>query len=162
LGIARARNSQSRQAAMGAADERIGSLQVVVACAASTKAGLLPAQHRIREPCGHALRLEGSAQLHLVRYFGQPSFEADATRLGNGVVWEEGVQDARARCRNMPVAQRELRLGRSPTAPPPGGLADIPAAIPLVAVLAGGFASAAVGGGIIGALVAAGVAAGQP
>ena len=34
------------------------------------------------------------------------------------------------------------------------------AAIPLVAVLAGGFASAAVGGGIIGAVVADGVAAG--
>ena len=34
----------------------------------------------------------------------------------------------------------------------------MPAAIPLVAVLAGGFASAAVGGGIIGAVVAAGAA----
>ena len=37
----------------------------------------------------------------------------------------------------------------------------MPAAIPLVAVLAGGFASAAVGGGIIGAVVAAGMAEGQ-
>jgi len=37
----------------------------------------------------------------------------------------------------------------------------MPAAIPLVAVLAVGFASATVGGGIIGAVVVAGVAAGQ-
>jgi len=37
----------------------------------------------------------------------------------------------------------------------------MPATIPLVAVLAGGFASAAVGGGIINAVLAAGVTAGQ-